>query len=344
MFHDAADDEGANLAASYVGRVSVGGSVRSEMAVLLVTKLGLALHRPGRFEKYRAIPYDEIEFFDLRRRWNGMVLSIETNGEELRFRFFRPRGDLAVLVVNLNQRPQSSKPLRPRYALTQLSSEDSEDTLRQKTNIALRQSAFGEPKASAHSGAETTTQPTRLSHDGRDGSERGPVRRRANSGGRVFGGDRPNLAPLARALPKVLILSLALYSAVASGLWQQGLDRIVAWLAVPEHEEATIRPEPVEEPASSDAPVRPAPAEENLAHVQIDLSEIPNLAEILAVQRSTMNMSSANVAEEARIDPAVAVKIEDASDIVQLTDFLKYARVIRLECKTTTKHHGNRLV
>ena len=37
-------------------------------------------------------------------------------------------------------------------------------------------------------------------------------------------------------------------------------------------------------------PAPPGPAEENLAHIQFDLSEISNLAEILAAQRVAMNM------------------------------------------------------
>src|SRR5690606_22535247 len=96
----------AKGAAVYVGRLSLGGSIRSEKAVLLVSQAGLARHRPGRFEKYHAIPYEEINFYDLGRRWNGMVLSVGTDDHEYRFRFFRPRGDLAAIVVALNQRLQ----------------------------------------------------------------------------------------------------------------------------------------------------------------------------------------------------------------------------------------------
>lgn len=334
MSSNAADDEPASTAAAYIGRVSARGSFRGEKAVLLVTHLGLALHRPGRFEKYRTIPYEEINFFDLRRRWNGMVLTIGTHGEELHFRFFRPRGDLAAIVVSLNQRRQANtRKLGPRYALTQVSPEAGENTTIHQTNVPPRQAAVDELFANATSSPGKTGL-SASSTDRRDGGQYGTAARRTGSAARVFAGDRANFAPLFRALPKLIIFCLALYSVVASGMWEKGIHTIASWLSVPGQQEEVTQPAVIEEPLPAEVQVPRPPAEDNLAHVRIDLSRHPNLAGLLKAQRTALKLTLEHAAEEAHLDPSTVERIESATEVVNLADFLKYAKVIQLDVNT----------
>lgn len=334
MSDASADEHHAKGAAVYVGRLSLGTSIRSKTAILFVRQDGLAFHRPGRFEKYHAISYEAINFYDLGRRWNGMVLSISTNDFDYRFRFFRPRGDLAAIVVALNQRLQSqTRPLLARYALTQVSGD--EDALQEDagTRQDMPPPAAASPQEVALSGDPTTARAD-------SGAWRThPVFGRPSGGGvRVFAGERPSLTPLARAVPKLIILALALYSVIASGLWQKGVETITVWLQ-PTDVAEQIAVEPIARELDSHRNV-PVPVEDNLAHVSIDLSAHADVAARLKAQRILMKMTLAQAAREADLMPATVENIEAGAKIVSLSDFLRYAKVMDLDIATTRQIIG----
>ncbi len=117
-------------------------------------------------------------------------------------------------------------------------------------------------------------------------------------------------------------------------MWEKGIRTIANWLSVPGQQEAATRPEMIEEPSPAEVPVPRPPAEDNLTHVRIDLSQHPNLAGLLEAQRTALKLSLERAAEEAHLDLSTVEKIEAATEVVNLADFLKYAKVIQLDVNT----------